>query len=44
MKLELRKLDVHITRNSSLICLSTIEGKKKEHYARVLYLQRTQAW
>ena len=28
-ELELRKLDVHITRNSSLICLSTIEGKKK---------------
>ena len=26
---ELRKLDVHITRNSSLICSSTIEGKKK---------------
>ena len=28
-ELELRKLDVHITRNSSLICSSTIEGKKK---------------
>ena len=28
-EIKLRKLDVHITRNSSLICSSTIEGKKK---------------
>ena len=28
---------------SSLVSLSTIEEKKKEHYARVLYLQRTRA-
>ena len=47
--LKLTKLKFHITRNSSLVSLSTIEGKKKkkkkkEHYARVLYLQINRAW
>ena len=43
-ELELTKLEFHITRNSSLGSSSTIEEEKKEQYARVLYLQRTQAW
>ena len=43
-ELELTKLDFHITRNSSLGSSSTIEEKKKEQYAQVLYLQRTRAW
>ena len=37
------KLEFHITRNSSLESSSIIE-EKKEHYAQVLYLQRTRAW
>ena len=37
------KLKFHITRNSSLESSSIIE-EKKEHYAQVLYLQRTRAW
>ena len=41
-KLELAKLEFHITRNSSLVSSSTIEEKKRD--ARVLYLQRTRTW
>ena len=43
-ELELSKLEFHNTRNSSLGSSSTIEEEKKEQHARVLYLQRTQAW